>query len=651
MVRRLGVAVAVVVSVLGAVATPAGAQTFTNIPAWAVDGANAIYDGCLALPGAAYNAASSGTGATIGAMAPWFVHGKGTPNSTLGPSIGQINVSRWLAGTAQGAQAMQAPVTATAAATAAAAAASQSTAVVAAGSSTTAVAVSGGATAATGGVALSASTVGLGALTFVGVGCTTVNVLDWAFGSRGEAYKGPQQTVMSNGLERCSDLGLVPGAWPNDRCLRLSWQNPAGTNWVVRVAHINEQGTTGSAYDYLLRNSSGNVVQNVAVPSGATSLTVPIACQEWDNNCGLAPNGATLWSGTLNGTPTPTMPSPPGYNTVRINLSSSPFTLVGTGTVDTSGRLDRGWRLRLHNTTVCREPGTTATTTVMDVSPTFWESEGRVHWPDAAKCPMGHAPISTVVKRQARVGGAAQVGTWKDYDTVLDWGLPSSVRNNDTSLACFVRGATSCPIHDASPGNTAGNVALGGATGAEFPKSAMQDTPRQQVHNGQEQLDWAAQEPAPVPRTGGTPGTGPGTGTGTGQGPQDTEPVPSADADGANCWAEGWSWNPVSWVLVPVKCALMWAFWDQGTADGFGDLWGERIGPWVAFLSGTVGSFGFSPAAGPCIDMDAAEICTQGVLDVEMPPPVVVFFTALMAVGVTFEVVGLFARVTGAGKG
>lgn len=44
--------------------------------------------------------------------------------------------------------------------------------------------------------------------------------------------------------------------------------------------------------------------------------------------------------------------------------------------------------------------------------------------------------------------------------------------------------------------------------------------------------------------------TNPGTGPGTGQWPAD------------QCFAEGWSGvqNPVDWVLVPIKCALVWAF-------------------------------------------------------------------------------------------
>lgn len=53
------------------------------------------------------------------------------------------------------------------------------------------------------------------------------------------------------------------------------------------------------------------------------------------------------------------------------------------------------------------------------------------------------------------------------------------------------------------------------------------------------------------------------TGTGTGTIPQ-TGVNPGVDGvpgeSGENCLATGWSWNPVSWVMVPTQCALQWAF-------------------------------------------------------------------------------------------
>lgn len=42
--------------------------------------------------------------------------------------------------------------------------------------------------------------------------------------------------------------------------------------------------------------------------------------------------------------------------------------------------------------------------------------------------------------------------------------------------------------------------------------------------------------------------------------PPGVNPPKNPDAPSQNCIAQGWSWNPVDWVFVPVKCALVWAF-------------------------------------------------------------------------------------------
>lgn len=51
-----------------------------------------------------------------------------------------------------------------------------------------------------------------------------------------------------------------------------------------------------------------------------------------------------------------------------------------------------------------------------------------------------------------------------------------------------------------------------------------------------------------------------------------TDPATSADAKTSNCWGTGWSWNPVSWVFIPVKCALVWAFVPPGPPSAWDDL-------------------------------------------------------------------------------
>lgn len=57
-------------------------------------------------------------------------------------------------------------------------------------------------------------------------------------------------------------------------------------------------------------------------------------------------------------------------------------------------------------------------------------------------------------------------------------------------------------------------------------------------------------------------GTGTNTDPTTGQdSTATTGPAPDAtDTTGSNCMGGIWSWNPVNWVYVPIKCALTWAF-------------------------------------------------------------------------------------------
>lgn len=67
---------------------------------------------------------------------------------------------------------------------------------------------------------------------------------------------------------------------------------------------------------------------------------------------------------------------------------------------------------------------------------------------------------------------------------------------------------------------------------------------------------WNPQNPNPVPGTppGTEPDTGTDTGTGTGGFPNTgTNP----ELEGENCMAGFWGWNPVDWVLIPLKCAFV----------------------------------------------------------------------------------------------
>lgn len=101
----------------------------------------------------------------------------------------------------------------------------------------------------------------------------------------------------------------------------------------------------------------------------------------------------------------------------------------------------------------------------------------------------------------------------------------------------------------------------------------------------------------PAPTAGPNPGVGtgaPATGTGS-------------EADGTSgCLATEWSWNPVSWVYAPVKCALKWAFVPrssvvEGHVTSVKDSWNDTA-PAVMMggLSDTLGALGAIGGGGGC---------------------------------------------------
>lgn len=118
---------------------------------------------------------------------------------------------------------------------------------------------------------------------------------------------------------------------------------------------------------------------------------------------------------------------------------------------------------------------------------------------------------------------------------------------------------------------------------------------------------------ASQPTTGTNPSSLPSTGTTV-----TTLPPPvtgPSDSASSNCWGTGWSWNPVSWVFVPVKCALSWAFVPDTGTWGLTDLQTAFTtrppGSIVAGVGSIVGSIYGSWSGAGCgklLDLDTSGI-------------------------------------------
>lgn len=486
------------------------------------------------------------------------------------------------------------------------------------------------------GVKFSGATVAAVAATFAGSFCGTMNVLN--FVSDKFEPDPAQGSLISSGLLDCAAAGGP--AWSHSSAFRcVTFQ----TTMTFTQAFLRDQNafTTG-----LARNWMTGETTNVDKLGGSATLGV-IACPVWDQvRCGLIPvrmstsNSGSDWSGekiaTYNGTSCCGQPREEGF-------------------VD--GRQLWGERSRVKSTFTCRDPHTLTNTSVTKYSPWWYAIEEGLPADDLDMdgCAVGLAPVAVEVFEQVeKLGHHSQSGSDRRYPVrtfaearVLHWAAPSDVVGNAAALQCLAVGASACAVHDpnAATEDPARTVYIGGPGGV--PRTAEAAAPTIKTTLGDfvaaepsfdvEDLDTDPEFEPPLDGGGGEDGCST---------PQCIQPVPAGDS-GDNCWANGWSWNPISWVYIPVKCALLWAFDPGDGFQEFKDHADEEMGDWIDLIGGLDDFLVPDETAGVCVTVEV-DICTHSIMEIEFGTAVTMLFTTVWTLAAAWETLGFFVRMTDA---
>lgn len=161
--------------------------------------------------------------------------------------------------------------------------------------------------------------------------------------------------------------------------------------------------------------------------------------------------------------------------------------------------------------------------------------------------------------------------------------------------------------------------------------------------------------PQTFPQTGTNPQTqtDPGTNTGTRPGPLTSTGTGTLNStDPANCWATSWTWNPISWVFTPVKCALVWAFvpapanLSATTARFKTAVNGTAIGSWSNAFSAYPAAFtssGGASCSGPALALPAPFSVTLHPAQTCTGPSVMLSNVCKFGIGALLAVSGTWA--------
>lgn len=262
-------------------------------------------------------------------------------------------------------------------------------------------------------------------------------------------------------------------------------------------------------------------------------------------------------------------------------------------------------------TVQCKNTDTGAITTITD---TMVGYDDRVFIPSCADRVPGTIPWSGQIKAGPQGGTKKDVQTWTtNQDAFNDYG---DCFNGTAGLVCKIKvwidgqacsiGEGLCPYWHRLYLDEPERVTC--RFGSHVVAMSNCDPLRKGYRADLDPITWDSTKPdgsvdtktetptSTEPGTGTIPETG--TNPGTSPGPAITE---TTDPETSNCWGEGWSWNPVSWVYVPVKCAMLWAFVPKN-APSFSDVPSPLPAGWLPSLP-NLGASSCGPVSMPSLDL------------------------------------------------
>lgn len=445
------------------------------------------------------------------------------------------------------------------------------------------------ATAATGG------SIALGAAVFLTAAAGTCKFVDWLLGDGmglnpsipatasstgapsycpgriGSTFNAGQYTTLT-GFPTFAVVNPGGTNTTGEECWGIGWGTVYSPGW--NVASVSSRATYSDGVTTIPQtqftgeyrwavNSNGTRLQIVdgSMPAGlpaysvpgytATGLVVHRGCHTAGTEtlsrgvggvCGVHPSeNVVLWSGT----------------------ASSVSAIRGVWPLSFVAR-QKGWQRTTYVSATCRLVASPYTsTTVASSSAPYWDREvtTRVKFP---QCPSGSVPVE-VIARRCPLGldcGASQNG-----DLISSWTAPSNwaTATGPAWVACLAAGST-----------CSDPVLLSGVCywdGVEVPESFCTG---QQLNGNSLLAPTTVEVPSVTTAPAGSsistvtqPGTNTTGPTGSSgvtvvglSGVIDTRgDTETAITGGSGCFPGGWGlFNPVSWVLQPIKCAVEWAF-------------------------------------------------------------------------------------------